>query len=580
MTSARAIAAVCCREALAYRLQRLNMTITPLQALLIGLTYFAANTSFLGGLGYFTTWRPLVNGLIVGLILGDPLRGATVGALINVLYLGYLSVGGTLGIGDAALAGILGATAGVIASHGNLAQPVYAIGLGVITGVLLGNLGFSLLSLRMSLDNRLVHRMDLAAERGDARTVVLLNVVAGQALLLALTVPSAAVLAWVLPAIVNAVTSLAPDWVLKGIGLAGTGMSGALGIALAMRFVFKARGIALFFAGFGVVAVLNISETWFTLSNLRLNINVIWIAIVLAAMALVGLRYLIPLASFALTFRRHRTGATFPLWQFFSHSSYSFERLQGSGFACALASAIQRLYPRVEDRAAAMQRHLAFFNAEPNWGSIILGITLRMEEQHAAGRMNAESIPATKQSLMGVISGFGDSISQGAILPLVLSIALAISLSPSETLPWQAFNSAFLGPVHGEPAFPVIAVIVYLLMICPLMLAISYLSFHVGYQSGHEAVITLLGHRTLKRWEAIALQLGAFTLGALAATPTITGLRLHIIAGAAGQVFELATPLALVLLFYMLVQRFQVRPAFILAGIIISSLLLSLAGII
>ncbi len=87
--------------------------ITVPQALLVGLIYYAANTSFLGGLAYFTTWRPLVNGFLVGLVLGDPVRGAMAGGLVNVLYLGYLSVGGTLGIGDAALAGITGAVAAI-----------------------------------------------------------------------------------------------------------------------------------------------------------------------------------------------------------------------------------------------------------------------------------------------------------------------------------------------------------------------------------------------------------------------------------------------------------------------------------
>ena len=46
------------------------MNITLLQAVLIGLTYYIANTSFLGGQAYFTTWRPLVNGTLVGFILG------------------------------------------------------------------------------------------------------------------------------------------------------------------------------------------------------------------------------------------------------------------------------------------------------------------------------------------------------------------------------------------------------------------------------------------------------------------------------------------------------------------------------
>jgi PTS system mannose-specific IID component len=525
------------------------MTITPAQALLIGLVYFAANTSFLGGLGYFTTWRPLVNGLLVGIILGNPVLGITIGALINVLYLGYMSVGGTLGIGDAALAGILGATAGV-ATPLAASQPVEATGLGVLSGVLLGNLGFPLLSLRLSLDNRLVHRMDCAAVEGNTGAIMRLNVLAGQALLLALTVPAAAILAWVAPALINLSISFLPAWIMRGVGVAGTGMAGALGIALAMRFVFKARGVPLFFAGFALVVLLSI---------LLLHINIAWF--VMAALLLAGLRIVRPLVLIAASFRKPPTGHTFGLWQFFSHSTYSFERLQGSGVACALAPAIERLYAHTEDRAAALQRHMAFFNVEPNWGQVILGITQRMEEQHAAGQLSAETIPATKQSLMGTVSGFGDSVSQGAILPLILSLALAISLD------------------HSHPILPALGVTLYLLMIGPLMLAISYYAFHIGYTRGPEGVIAILGNRPLRQWITLAERLGAFMLGVLAATPAVTGLQLNLFDGLAEQFVNIVSPLVLILLFYWILQKFQVKPILLLPVIIVAGLLLALAGL-
>jgi mannose PTS system EIID component len=519
------------------------MIMSPVHALLIGLLYFAANTSFLAGLGYFTTWRPLVNGLLVGLVLGDPMRGVMTGALINVLYLGYMSVGGTLGIGDAALAGLLGATISIAAP---LPSTVEAAGLGVIAGVLLGNAGFPLLSLRMSLDNRIARAMDRAAARGDTRSLLWLNIGAGQALLFGLTVPAAAALAWVATAALGMALPLAPAWVLRGIGTAGTGMAAALGIALAMRFVFKGRGVALFGAG--------------VLTAILLPVNVAWLMV--AGLALAAGYFVPRLLSLAAQFRGQRTGATFPLWLFFSHSSYSFERLQGSGFACAMAPAIQRLYTGAEERAEALKRHLAFFNVEPNWGCVILGITLKLEEQRAAGQLDADAITTTKQTLMGSVSGFGDSVSQGAILPLILSVALGISLD------------------GGQPWFPAGGVIVYLCLISAIVLLICYLTFHAGYAHGPLAVILMLGNTTLKRWVAIAEWAGAFMLGALAAMPWVTGLRLAWFGGLAQQIANVAVPLALVMLFYALAQRWRIRPTTLLLGIIVTSLGLAFAGII
>jgi mannose/fructose/N-acetylgalactosamine-specific phosphotransferase system component IIC len=56
------------------------------QAILIGLCYYLANSPWpFGGLGnYAILYRPMVSGLVVGLILGDPVTGTIIGATINL----------------------------------------------------------------------------------------------------------------------------------------------------------------------------------------------------------------------------------------------------------------------------------------------------------------------------------------------------------------------------------------------------------------------------------------------------------------------------------------------------------------
>ena len=85
------------------------------QAILLGVLYWIgeANLPFVG---LWTVQRPLVCGWIAGIILGDALTGAMVGASINLVYLGFISAGGSMPA-DMALAGTLGAA---FAITGNL----------------------------------------------------------------------------------------------------------------------------------------------------------------------------------------------------------------------------------------------------------------------------------------------------------------------------------------------------------------------------------------------------------------------------------------------------------------------------
>jgi mannose/fructose/N-acetylgalactosamine-specific phosphotransferase system component IIC len=69
-----------------------------IQALLIGLLgYCAAKWAvpLWGDMGgWWTIGRPLVAGMLIGIILGDVQQGIILGAAINALYLGTITVGG------------------------------------------------------------------------------------------------------------------------------------------------------------------------------------------------------------------------------------------------------------------------------------------------------------------------------------------------------------------------------------------------------------------------------------------------------------------------------------------------------
>ena len=69
---------------------------TIIQALLIALFGFiGARWSIAGCLaGWWTLGRPLVAGMVIGIILGDVAQGIIFGAAINMLFLGLITVGG------------------------------------------------------------------------------------------------------------------------------------------------------------------------------------------------------------------------------------------------------------------------------------------------------------------------------------------------------------------------------------------------------------------------------------------------------------------------------------------------------
>ena len=74
------------------------MNVSILQICLIALWYCFSNICWpFGSMGQWATLnRPLVGGLVVGLILGNPVQGVIIGATINIIYLGIISAGGSL----------------------------------------------------------------------------------------------------------------------------------------------------------------------------------------------------------------------------------------------------------------------------------------------------------------------------------------------------------------------------------------------------------------------------------------------------------------------------------------------------
>ncbi len=560
------------------------ITVSPLQALLIALGYYLANSPWLFGLAYFTLFRPLVAGLLVGVIFGDPAQGTLIGATINLAYLGFISAGGTLP-SDPGLAGWVG-TALAIAGH---LDPAQALALAVPIG-LLGTLIFNL---RMTADSIFAHWVDARADAADIGGVAWMNWLPGQVWLLVISVVPVFLLAYNGTGFVVGILDGLPPWVLNGLSVAG-GVLPAIGIALNMRFIFRGPVIPYFFLGYlamvasgGQLQIVIIAALGLVLAYLHVTFvadgqhRPIGAAAGAAATpapggAAVGAAGSAPAGPGEAPAEVPRVRLTrgdvlrsWILWTFFSHANYSYERLQGTGFAHAMTPIIRRLYRSEDEIRAALRRHVVFFNTEPNLGNVIHGAVIAMEEQRANGAaIDDDAINAVKSGLMGPLAGIGDTISQGTLTPLFLAVGIGIA---------GASSSAGVS-IAGRTGNP-LGAIVYLLLISVSIIAIGYVAWTQGYARGRVFVTDLLRSGAMERILTGAGVLGNIVLGALSAqfvvvflAPTISlyDTRLNLQLDILDKLFPGLLPLALVIATWYLLRR--VNPVTLLAIYLVASL--------
>jgi len=137
--------------------------------------------------------------------------------------------------------------------------------------------------------------------------------------------------------------------------------------------------------------------------------------------------------------------------------SWNYERQMNMGFLYGIAPTIDRLYPdendpeQVAKRKEAYERHMAFYNCTPQTSAFVLGLASSMEEEYARDPENfdPETINAVKTSLMGPLSGIGDSFFQGTIRTIAFGLGTALAMQGSILGPVLAMviSAAFSVPI-------------------------------------------------------------------------------------------------------------------------------------
>lgn len=179
---------------------------------------------------------------------------------------------------------------------------------------------------------------------------------------------------------------------------------------------------------------------------------------------------------------------------FFIQASWSFEKMQGLGFAAALAPAMDEIYRDDEGaRRKALARHLTYYNAHPYMASPVLGATIRLEERVRAGELDPEAAASFKQKVMGPYGAIGDNLFWRSIRPLASVIGVIATL---------------LWGVWGPVAFLVVYNVFHLMM--------RWRGLERGYALG-TGVVAYISGLGLPQWAVRGRYLAGALLGVAAA---------------------------------------------------------------
>lgn len=257
-------------------------------------------------------------------------------------------------------------------------------------------------------------------------------------------------------------------------------------------------------------------------------------------------------------------------WQFFWRSwaiqgSWNYERAMNMGFLYGISPTLDRLYPNPEDedlKKEAYQRHMLYYNCTPQTNAFILGLSSAMEEQYCKDRegFNPETISSVKTSLMGPLSGIGDSFFQGTIR--ILAFGLGINL---------AQQGSILGPI--------LAMVVSFV---PSFL-VTFYGGKIGYQMGNKYLTQLYQGGLMERVMYISSIVGLMVIGSMIAsmigitTPIKFG-DTFILQDVLDSILPQMLPISITMFMYWLLQK-KVNTGVMLLICIFGGIILSTLGI-
>ena len=465
------------------------MELSIMQALILAAYYwFAQWYIFYSAINVFL--GPLCTGLVCGIVLGDVPTAMKIAATIQPMFLAFTGAGGTV-VWDETAATIGGCTITMISG--------LDISQSVTIAVPLSLLCAQLHTVRRIITVYTAQQSDKYAQTCNTKGIIFMaswwNIIMKVFLF---GVPMFFALYFGAEAVGSFMNSL-PAWITNALGATGK-LLPALGFAMTINVIGRPQFLPFFLGGFFLAQYAGIGGIPLALSGLFVAFLYFLIleasdkeeAVDEGSQAAVeadkeGKKLLTKKDVNNLAWR----------WDIFCEMSNSFARLQSLAFCAAYIPVLKKLYGHdQEEFAAALNRHLMFFNTQGVWGSVVHGIVLAMEEQRAMGApVPVEAITGIKAGLMGPFAGIGDTIDWSTIKPLMAMLCLPLAESGS-----------FIAPV------------IYFILVAGILTTEEFFFVNIGYRMGTEAAMTILGGGMVNKFISCASVLGMFMMGGLSAS--------------------------------------------------------------
>ena len=166
------------------------------------------------------------------------------------------------------------------------------------------------------------------------------------------------------------------------------------------------------------------------------------------------------------------------------------------GVIYTLLPVINRFYQSKEERAEAIVRHTTWFNATMHINNFIMGLVASMEKQNSEDdQFDPSSITAVKASLMGPISGIGDSFFWGILRVIAAGIGISLAATGSP------LGAILFLVIYNVPAF-----------------LIHYYALYSGYSGGASFIQRRYESGGMKILREAASMLGLMMMGSMTAS--------------------------------------------------------------
>lgn len=237
------------------------------------------------------------------------------------------------------------------------------------------------------------------------------------------------------------------------------------------------------------------------------------------------------------------------------------------GVIYTLLPVINRFYKTDEERAEAIVRHTTWFNATMHINNFIMGLVASMEKQNSEDEnFDANSITAVKASLMGPISGIGDSFFWGILRVIAAGIGISIANTGSP------LGAVVFLALYNIPAF-----------------LIHYYSLYSGYAVGANFIKKMYESGGMNIITKSSGLLGLMMMGSMTASNVKFKTILEVavegaaepmaIQGYLDQLFVGIVPLTVTLLAFWLLKYKKVNVNWVMVIIMCLGLALGLLGI-